>query len=186
MAAVAVDLVVQALGFFAALVLLRAALHKVLDRHRFAGILASYRILPDRAAPVVAGLLPGAEAVIVLALVIPQTRSLGLLGAAALVAAYAAAMALNLARGRVILDCGCGGPPAPLSWGLVGRNVLLAAPLGLAGLREAGALSILDTVAGTGIGLLAFTVTGAVEQALANRRLMASLAPFAAAQGLRR
>jgi hypothetical protein len=34
------------------------------------------------------------------------------------------AMALNLLRGRV-LDCGCGGAPQPLSWGLVVRNLAM-------------------------------------------------------------
>jgi Methylamine utilisation protein MauE len=36
-------------------------------------------------------------------------------------------MAINLLRGRNDIDCGCGGAAHPLSWGLVVRNVVLAA-----------------------------------------------------------
>jgi hypothetical protein len=36
-------------------------------------------------------------------------------------------MAINLLRGRHDIDCGCGGASHPLSWGLVARNVVLAA-----------------------------------------------------------
>ena len=51
---------------------------------------------------------------------------------AALFAAYTGAIAINLQRGRIHIDCGCGmarlaGRDQQLSWGLVVRNTLLMA-----------------------------------------------------------
>ena len=51
------------------------------------------------------------------------------LGIAALLLAYAAAMGINIARGRDHIDCGClgfGAAQATLGWELVLRNVALA------------------------------------------------------------
>jgi hypothetical protein len=53
-------------------------------------------------------------------------RKVGALGAAVLLGIYALAMILQLLQKRVI-DCGCGGQALPVSWWLVGRNVLLMA-----------------------------------------------------------
>jgi hypothetical protein len=50
----------------------------------------------------------------------------GALSAAALLGIYALAMVLQLLQKRAI-DCGCGGQSLPVSWSLVGRNVLLMA-----------------------------------------------------------
>ena len=55
------------------------------------------------------------------------SRQAALVGLAALVSAYAVAIAINLLRGRHDIDCGCGGASHPLSWGLVARNMVLAA-----------------------------------------------------------
>lgn len=52
-------------------------------------------------------------------------------GAVALLLLFAAAMAINLARGRADIDCGCGQSflKQTLSWSLVARNAALAAML---------------------------------------------------------
>jgi uncharacterized protein (DUF58 family) len=49
--------------------------------------------------------------------------------AAALLMIFAAAMAINILRGRSHIDCGCGRSQLrqPLHWGMVVRNLLLAA-----------------------------------------------------------
>ena len=53
-------------------------------------------------------------------------RDSGAFLAATLLGIYALAMGLQLVQHRAI-DCGCGGNALPVSWVLVGRNVLLMA-----------------------------------------------------------
>jgi len=123
------------LTFRAALALLFAvaALHKVRDPRGFTATLADYRLLPEGIAGAAGMVLVGAELAVVAALVID--RRAGLAGAAALLVLYGGAMAVNLARGRRHIDCGCAGPRArrPIGGGIVVRNALLAAAA-LAGL----------------------------------------------------
>jgi hypothetical protein len=74
-----------------------------------------------------------------LLLLFPATVAYGGALSIALLTAVTAAVAVNLARGHADIDCGCGGlSQQPLSWGLVGRNVVLAAMAGLAMHDEAG------------------------------------------------
>jgi len=116
------------LTFRAALALLFAvaALHKVRDPRGFTATLADYRLLPEGIAGAAGMVLVGAELAVVAALVID--RRAGLAGAAALLVLYGGAMAVNLARGRRHIDCGCAGPAARRSIGgpLVARNAILA------------------------------------------------------------
>lgn len=106
-------------------VFLRGAAHKFFDFTWFSHILAEYRILPAGVAVPAAGLLMGLELAVSLGLVVPQTRSIAALAAAGLLLLYAAAMAINLLRGRSRINCGCGGAGQGISWFLVGRNVAL-------------------------------------------------------------
>ena len=110
-----------------ALVMLAAAWHKFSEPDVFAGSLAAYKLLPQALVAPLARVLPVLEGVLAVGILVPATRSLALFGLAALVLVYAAAMAVNLLRGRHDIDCGCGGAAHPLSWGLVARNLVLAA-----------------------------------------------------------
>jgi len=125
---IAVGTIVGAL----ALVMLAAAWHKLSAPEEFVGALAAYQLIPDTVVWPVARLLPVVEALLGVGLLVPVTRQAALLGVAALVLLYAVAMGINLARGRRSIDCGCGGAAHPLSWGLVGRNLVLAAAATLA------------------------------------------------------
>src|SRR5262245_53685893 len=108
-----------------------AALHKLRDPRGFAATLADYRLLPEGIASVAGIVLVGAELTVVVALVVD--RRAGLMGAAALLVLYAAAMAINLARGRRHIDCGCAGPAARRSSsGRLGARNLILATLALA------------------------------------------------------
>jgi len=109
------------------LVLARALLHKLTARAEFEASLAEYQILParwSRVATVLIGLL---EAIAIFAVIFPAWRPMGAVLAATLFVLYSTAMAVNLVRGRDHIDCGCGGAGQPLSWFLVGRNLLLVA-----------------------------------------------------------
>lgn len=120
---VAVGTLVGALS----LVMFAAAWHKFSEADAFAGALAAYRLVPQPAVAAAARALPVTEAALGVGMLIPATRAWALIVLAALVALYALAIGINLARGRRDIDCGCGGESHPLSWGLVLRNVVLAA-----------------------------------------------------------
>ena len=61
-------------------------------------------------------------------MLVPETRVLAASVCLILLAVFAAAMALNIARGRVNIDCGCFRSTLrqSLSWWLVLRNAILA------------------------------------------------------------
>ena len=119
---VAVGAIVGAL----ALVMFAAAWHKFSAPEEFVGALAAYQLLPESLVWPAARVLPVAEAVIGVGILIPYTRQAAALLLSGLVLFYAVAIAINLARGRSSIDCGCGGEAHPLSWGLVARNAVLA------------------------------------------------------------
>jgi hypothetical protein len=108
-------------------VLLAAARHKLADRARFRAALSGYGLLPERLVPGVAAAVPAAEGALALALLAPGLGATPALCTAALLALYAAAIAVNLLRGRRAIDCGCGARPRPIGWALVARNALLVA-----------------------------------------------------------
>jgi hypothetical protein len=105
-----------------------SAAHKLLARGQWPAIVRQYRLLPEVLATPVATLVPLAEALAAAGLLWPSTRSAGALSAVALLLTYAAALAINLHRGRASIDCGCFGTQrrqgiAP--WMII-RNLLLA------------------------------------------------------------
>lgn len=141
-------LVNRAIAVAFALLLLAAAWHKASARDAFMGALGEYRLLPERLLRPASRLIPGIEAALGLAWLVAYTPAIVAPLTTALLGVYAAAIAINLRRGRVHIGCGCGfgggsGADQPLSWGLVVRNVLLAAVALLATLptanRELGA-----------------------------------------------
>lgn len=112
-----------------------AGAHKLRARSEFAATLAGYRVLPARLLPAASFLVPTLELLIASALLMPGARALASLSGAALLVVYAAAMGLNLLRGRQQLDCGCLGPRGGgvISRALVWRNTLMACALAVAG-----------------------------------------------------
>ena len=101
-----------------------AAVSKLRNRREFYAAMLAYQLLPPRWAINLADILPWAEGVIVVGLILDINAALP--AAASLLLIYALAMAVNLGRGRRDLDCGCGGAPQPLSNWLVVRNLVLA------------------------------------------------------------
>jgi uncharacterized membrane protein YphA (DoxX/SURF4 family) len=121
-------LVMLAVRWFLAGVFLRSGLGKTTGLAQFRAAVANYRLLPAVLVTPVAYTLPLAEiaAGILLALgILPLVVAAAL---ALLLIAFAAAIAVNLARGRVI-DCGCAGSvatPQLISWRHVGTDIALA------------------------------------------------------------
>lgn len=110
-----------------ALLFVAAATHKLRDRDAFRVTLGAYALLPESALALVARVLPLVEIAIAVLLVTPRLGGAGAVLAASLLALYAGAMAINLARGRRDLDCGCMGAHAASKVGapLIVRNAVL-------------------------------------------------------------
>lgn len=166
------EMTAAATAAFVALVLARAAVHKAADPARFEGVLADYRLAPESVLPGLKMAIPLTEAACALALAIPVSRAAGAAAAAGLLLAYSVAMGVNLARGRREIDCGCGGAPEPLGWGLVLRNFAFAAALAPVIAGTGSALGLGGTLAAWVPALFALLAFGAGEQLLANHARM--------------
>jgi hypothetical protein len=142
-----------------------SVLHKLRDWPRFVGALEAYRLLPAKVVPLAAATIVVLELSAACALPVPAARAFGAAVAAALLCAYAAAIGINLRRGRTAIDCGCVGfgRRQRIHRGLVVRNVLLAASLALALAPAARALTALDVLTICGALLAAVVLYLAVD-----------------------
>lgn len=120
----------QASAVGVGLVFAQAAFAKFRHRELLSGVIANYRLLPTAVVGPAAHLLPFIEFGAGFALLSGNAR-IGAPIAIVLLAVFAAAMGINIARGRREIDCGCGRSDLrqPLSWLLVARNLVLAALL---------------------------------------------------------
>jgi uncharacterized membrane protein len=105
-----------------------AALAKLRDLDMFQGVVEQYRLLPAFLVKPFVRVLPVLELGAALGLLLPPTRALAAATLVGLLVLFAAAMAINLARGRSDIDCGCfiGVHKQRISWALVVRNLVLA------------------------------------------------------------
>ncbi len=151
-----------------ALLFAAAAAQKLRDFAAFRAALGGYRLAPERTLGILAGALIAAEVATASALAFSES---GGLAAVALLALYTAAIALNLARGRREIDCGCFGPARrqPLSLALVVRNAGWIA-LGLVCALPSGSrpLVVLDALTITALVALGALVHGAVNGLISN------------------
>ncbi len=168
------------LGF--ALLLLFSAWHKTTRWPKFLAILADYQVMPQRLLIPAAICIAFLEALLSLAwflsaFVQPPALLLSL-ATAGLLCGYAAAIGLNLLRGRSRIDCGCSaGFAAPagagLSWWQVGRNILLAilalitlAPTASRSLGLADSFNLVAALAATVLLILAHSQLAANRAAI--------------------
>ena len=102
--------------------------HKLAALGEWPGVVRNYRVLPRALALPAAGMLLIAGALTAAALCWPATRRIGASAAAAQLILFAAAMAINLRRGRSSIDCGCFGSRLRqgISAWMVARNLVLA------------------------------------------------------------
>ena len=113
------------------LVFMLAAVQKMRHWRLLPGVIANYRLLPEGAVAPAASVLPPLELLLSIGLLSAQLQPWPELAAVALLLLFAGAMAVNIARGRVHIDCGCGQVflAQHLSRSLVARNLVLAALL---------------------------------------------------------
>jgi hypothetical protein len=151
-----------------------ALAHKLRSLPAFAAIVRDYELLPPGMVPPAVGLVVVLEAVVVAALVGSIGVPWGAMLAAALLAIYGAAMAINLARGRRDIDCGCFGPAGGAGrhtlsrWLLVRNSVLMLVAAFLfvpATGRELGWLDLGSIAMATAAG---FALLSAADQLIAN------------------
>jgi len=158
------------------LLLVVAAAHKLADPRRFAAVVAAYRVVPAAVARVAAAAIPLVELACA-ALLVPGGPA-GPVLTAALLGAYAAAIGVNLRRGRRDLDCGCTGPGRrqPIGTWMVARNaVLVLAALALLVPPSSRALVWVDAIT-VGAAMLALAaVYAAAERLGANAPAIARL-----------
>jgi hypothetical protein len=158
-----------------ALVFAEAAYHKLSDFRAFCATLANYRLVPEAINRPAAVSIAAIEIVAAVGLLWPGAPGAAPSLAGAILVLYGAAIAINLARGRRAIDCGCSGPAVrqSLSEGLIVRNLVLAGCCWMAALDTVvRPLSMLDT------GTLLFGVAGLFLAYVASNRLLAESAHF--------
>ena len=161
-----------------AVLLASAATHKVRAPARFARQLADYQLLPQALVRPSARLVPVVELGIAFALLVPLSRSWAALAAAGLLALYAAAIGINLWRGRADIDCGCAGPDQaqPLRPVLLVRNSALVALALLASVAPvARDLTLFDGFVTLAAAAVALLIYAAADGLLANSPLLLKL-----------
>lgn len=142
-----------------ALVFATAAVGKLRHAETFEGVVANFRILPEPLVRPFARALPWAELAVAVLVWAP-----GVVGAAAqaagaaLMVVFAIAMAINVGRGRRIIDCGCFKTEGrqPLGWPMVLRNLVFAGALALAAGLDGGRLDALVWSNGLAAGVALF------------------------------
>lgn len=169
-------LIVKAISIGLGLMFLVAAWHKLADSAAFRIALIEYELLPGALVAPLSRVIPLAEILLGGSwLLASDVQSTTAIASATLLAVYALAIAVNIRRGRVHFDCGCGfggksDDEQYLSVGLIFRNLVLmgAALLTLlpAGTRDLRFGDYLTLIAALVAGALLFA---AANQLLANR-----------------
>jgi Methylamine utilisation protein MauE len=152
-----------------ALLLVTAFWQKQRHLPDFQAVLEAYQLVPRALVPLIARVLPAGELGLALALLWPPMRSVAALTVAALMLTYASAIAINLRRGRLDLDCGCAGASdrRPIAGWMVVRNLLLAAGIATASLPwSSRALEPVDALTVAGGLVIAVLVYLASDQLL--------------------
>ncbi|MCL1478388.1 MULTISPECIES: MauE/DoxX family redox-associated membrane protein [unclassified Marinobacter] len=152
-----------------------AANHKIRHPNWFRRQVREYELIPGFMVPTAALALPVTELAVAAGLLWSTSRPYAGVLAFLLISLYALAIAINLARGRKDIDCGCSGPAMrqPLQPALLVRNGLLAV-IALGALlpmldRPLGLLDNFVIIAAGTVLVLLYTTT---DLWIANRSLL--------------
>jgi len=153
-----------------------AAIHKISNRSQFRITLLEYQILPEITVLPASWIIPTLELLLGVAWLIGiYQQGLTAITSIVLLAAYSLAIGINIGRGRVYFDCGCGfggkiENEQYLSASLIARN------FGLVGVILITMLPVGSRDFGTGDYLIFFAALltsallfGAINQLLGNR-----------------
>ena len=134
------------------LVLTISAAGKLRDPQAFEGVVYNYRLLPRALVKPVARSLPGVELLLLVGLLVPAARPAAATALVVLLATYTAAIAIQLARGRRDMDCGCLSSVLRerlSGWHVVRNAVLVAMAAAAGGLWPFGA-AVTEALDGAG------------------------------------
>ncbi len=156
------------LTLFLSLLFTTTAWHKWHNIHHTATVVAKYRLVPVAWCYVTAYVVAGSEALAVIFLwILPVWGAVLVIG---LLIGYALAIQINLHRGRINMDCGCGGVPIHLTPLLLVRNILLAVFASLLLLTTIPrVLTWIDVIIGVMAAATLLVLYYAGEQLLSNR-----------------
>lgn len=152
---------------FLALLFAGAAYSKLRHQEEFFGVVRNFRLMPEWLASPFAAVLPWVELAVAIGLLFDPAVPYAAAAASGLLLLFALAIAINVARGRKAIDCGCfrTGYKQPLSWLLVGRNAVLAAGgLMLVAVTEGSrSVTLVDVTTGAmaaGVALMLYFTVG--------------------------
>jgi uncharacterized membrane protein YphA (DoxX/SURF4 family) len=147
-----------------------AAFHAMRQWTVFGGIVEQYRIAPRWLALIAARILPPLELTAGAALVLPRESRIGAVLGLCLMTLFTVAITVNLARGRVSIDCGCGGASGQkLTPGLVLRNLVVAFGLVVAwAAPPQGVVDSMTTIGVIGASLALIALYFAANQLMTN------------------
>ncbi len=154
-----------------ALVFGASAAIKLVDISEFRGALENYRIVPEELSLPAAVIVPLSELGCTIGLLIPRCHQAAAMLLIFLIAIFTAAIAINMMRGRLYIDCGCFGPMLrqPLSYWLLVRNGALMLLGGFVALPSGTrAITALDVVTITLAASTLVLLYGAANYLLAN------------------
>ena len=132
-----------------ALLFASASVHKLRDLKRFDEIFTAYDLLTPLARLHFSWAIPLLELAVAVGLPFDASRPYAAGVGIVLLSVYAAAITVNLRRGRRDLACGCGGPDErrPIAPWMVWRNVVIALALvGTLAPRTARTFGVTDAV----------------------------------------
>jgi hypothetical protein len=154
-----------------------AAYHAIREWTLFGGIVEQYRVAPRWLAQFAAWVLPPLEYLTAVCLVVPATGRVGAVAGLFLMLLFTAAIAVNLGRGRVSIDCGCGGATGQkLSSGLIVRNLLMVLGLVVAWIApQHGSVDVATAIGVTGAALSLTVLYFAANQLMTNFQAMRAL-----------
>jgi hypothetical protein len=132
-----------ACGYLVTALFAAAAVMKVRRWADFKAELHDYTWIPARLEPVAAVLIPLAEAIAVVAFLVTPTRVLGSVLIAILLGAFSVALTVQMRIGEGALRCACfGRSHRRISWRLVWRNLVLAAPMVASAVAPVGGVKV--------------------------------------------
>lgn len=147
-----------------ALLFMAAGLAKLFNVVRFREIVQKYDLIPRGLANDVAVLIPVVESLIGISLLFGLMVSWAGAAAGVLLSLFAAAVGINLLRGRRDISCGCFGfhDEEKLSWDIVLRNTLLASVALAISLHSGNTsqLSIAEKLATVAVAIGLFSLAG--------------------------
>ena len=167
-------LILKLVSICFALLFLLAAVHKLTALEKFRATLTAYEILPGEFIAPASILVPSIEALLGVPWLLAVQPVFVAFASVIILIGYTSAIAINLLRGRVHIDCGCSmtssaGRDQQLSWSLVARNLILVMAALTATIpaseRAIGFVDYVTLVAGL---LAAVLLYGAANQLLNN------------------